>query len=110
MEDLIPLIRLVPEGYAWLWAACAFLLAAMNVSTCRRILAGFSRKSLLEGLPEAQRNRTEKLLLRVDHHAEVLRAIDQVERVSGAAPGMSRWDMRKRQVASGTCCSKRVQA
>jgi CBS domain containing-hemolysin-like protein len=77
MDRLSSMTGLAPEGYKWVWVGVLFLILGMAVSTSRRMLSRFSRKGLLEELPERERERLEELLPRLGDYEAALRAIDQ---------------------------------
>jgi CBS domain containing-hemolysin-like protein len=65
------------SGPAWMSLSVGILLLAATVATARRMLTGFSRKALLEGLPEAEKARLEILLPSLYDLDRMLRAFDQ---------------------------------
>ncbi|HVR73560.1 MAG TPA: hemolysin family protein [Planctomycetota bacterium] len=65
----------------WILVAGALLVVAVYVATCRQALAVFSRKILLEKLPEARREEFERLLDEEDELIASLRGLDLLLRL-----------------------------
>ena len=74
-------LRLGADGGPWLWVALSLLALGILISLCRKILIGFSRKALLESLPDSRREAFEEILGRLDEHKALLRGMDQVLRL-----------------------------
>ena len=89
----------------WLVTAIVILVPAIYVAVCRQVFAVFSRKALLEPLPEERQEAMERFLDRDDDYEASLRTLDHVLRLCltlslavgrfaylSALPGFSVWD------------------
>jgi putative hemolysin len=74
---------MMPLGHdiAWVLIGAGFLAAGTYVATCRQLLASFSRRLLLESVPESEKSRIEAYLENEDEYATALRNADLLLRL-----------------------------
>ena len=74
-------MRFLEHDLVWVLIGAALLAAGMYVTLCRQLLAAFSRRLLVESVPESEKPRIEAYLENEDEYATTLRSADLLIRL-----------------------------